>query len=73
MLVLIWMDGWYKGDSNEAIIDTSSISRASSGGRMEGSRAASIDLPAPGEPSSTSDLLNEKKLSHCDALCGWGA
>jgi acid stress chaperone HdeB len=21
-LVLIWMDGWYKGDSDEAIIDT---------------------------------------------------
>jgi hypothetical protein len=22
VLVLIWMDGWYKGDSDEAIIDT---------------------------------------------------
>ena len=29
---------------------TSSISEGSSGGRIEGSRRASIDLPAPGGP-----------------------
>lgn len=32
------------------IIDTSSSSRGDSGGRIEGSRCASIDLPAPGGP-----------------------
>jgi hypothetical protein len=36
--------------ATEAIIDTSSSSDGDSGGRIEGSRAASIDLPAPGEP-----------------------
>lgn len=35
----------------EAIIDTSSSSRGDSGGRMEGSRCASIDLPEPGGPT----------------------
>ena len=34
----------------EAIIDTSSSSLGESGGRIEGSRLASIDLPAPGRP-----------------------
>ena len=32
------------------IIETSSSSRGASGGRIEGSRCASIDLPAPGGP-----------------------
>ncbi len=32
------------------IIETSSSSRGLSGGRMEGRRCASIDLPAPGGP-----------------------
>ena len=36
--------------ATEAIIETSSSSDGDSGGRIEGSRAASIDLPAPGEP-----------------------
>src|SRR5262249_12472017 len=36
--------------ATDAIIDTSSNSDGDSGGRIEGSRAASIDLPAPGEP-----------------------
>ena len=36
--------------ATEAIIETSSNSDGDSGGRIDGSRAASIDLPAPGEP-----------------------
>ena len=36
--------------ATEAIIETSSSSPGDSGGRIEGSRAASIDLPAPGAP-----------------------
>ena len=36
--------------ATEAIIETSSNSDGDSGGRIEGSRAASIDFPAPGEP-----------------------
>ena len=36
--------------ATEAIIDTSSSSAGVSGGRIVGSRAASIDLPAPGGP-----------------------
>jgi hypothetical protein len=35
--------------ATEAIIDTSSSSEGDSGGRIEGRRAASIDLP-PGDP-----------------------
>jgi DNA invertase Pin-like site-specific DNA recombinase len=35
----------------EAIIDTSRSSRGASGGRIDGSRLASIDLPAPGGPT----------------------
>ena len=34
----------------EATIDTSSSSRGDSGGRIDGRRWASIDLPAPGGP-----------------------
>ena len=37
--------------ASEATMLTSSISRGSSGGRIEGSRCASIDLPAPGGPT----------------------
>jgi len=37
--------------ATEAIIDTSSNSAGNNGGRIEGSRAASIDLPAPGGPT----------------------
>src|SRR6202000_2731343 len=36
--------------ATEAIIETSSSSDGESGGRIDGSRAASIDLPAPGAP-----------------------
>ena len=36
--------------ATEAIIETSSTSAGDSGGRIDGSRAASIDFPAPGEP-----------------------
>ena len=36
--------------ATEAIIETSSSSDGDSGGRIDGSRAASIDLPAPGAP-----------------------
>ena len=36
--------------ATEAIIETSNSSAGDSGGRIEGSRAASIDLPAPGAP-----------------------
>ena len=36
--------------ATEAIMETSSNSAGDSGGRIEGSRAASIDLPEPGEP-----------------------
>jgi hypothetical protein len=36
--------------ATDAIIETSSSSEGDSGGRIEGSRAASIDFPAPGEP-----------------------
>jgi hypothetical protein len=35
----------------EAIIDTSSSSLGESGGRIDGSRLASIDFPAPGGPT----------------------
>lgn len=34
-----------------AIIETSSNSAGSSGGRIEGKRAASMDLPEPGGPT----------------------
>ena len=37
--------------ATEAIIEISSSSGGESGGRIEGSRAASIDLPAPGGPT----------------------
>ncbi len=37
--------------ATEAIIDTSNSSVGVSGGRIVGSRAASIDLPAPGGPT----------------------
>src|SRR5262245_25970098 len=37
--------------ATEAIIETSSSSSGASGGRMVGSRAASIDLPAPAGPT----------------------
>ncbi len=37
--------------ATEAIIETSSNSSGVSGGRIEGSRAASIDLPEPGGPT----------------------
>jgi hypothetical protein len=36
--------------ATEAIIETSSNSAGDSGGRMDGSRAASMDLPEPGLP-----------------------
>jgi hypothetical protein len=36
--------------ATEWIIDTSSNSRGVKGGRIEGKRWASIDLPAPGAP-----------------------
>jgi hypothetical protein len=36
--------------ATEAIIDTSKSSDGDSGGNIEGSLAASIDLPAPGDP-----------------------
>jgi hypothetical protein len=36
--------------ATEAIMETSRSSGGDSGGRIEGRRAASIDLPAPGEP-----------------------
>ena len=36
--------------ATDAIMETSSNSPGDSGGRIEGRRAASIDLPAPGEP-----------------------
>ena len=36
--------------ASECTMETSSISSGVSGGRMEGSRAASIDLPEPGAP-----------------------
>jgi hypothetical protein len=36
--------------ATEAIMETSSSSAGDSGGRIDGSRAASIDLPAPGGP-----------------------
>ena len=36
--------------ATEAIIEISSNSDGDSGGRIEGSRAASMDLPEPGEP-----------------------
>jgi hypothetical protein len=35
---------------DQAIIDTSSNSAGESGGKIVGSRAASIDFPAPGGP-----------------------
>ncbi len=35
----------------EAIIETSSSSFGSSGGRMDGRRCASMDLPDPGGPT----------------------
>jgi hypothetical protein len=38
----------FAGDRGD--IDTSKSSDGDSGGRIEGSLAASIDLPAPGEP-----------------------
>jgi hypothetical protein len=37
--------------ATDAIIETSSSSAGVSGGRMVGSRAANIDLPAPGGPT----------------------
>ena len=37
--------------ATDAIIETSSNSAGVSGGRIVGSRAASIDLPAPGGPT----------------------
>ena len=37
--------------ASEWIIEVSSASAGSSGGRMPGSRAASIDLPLPGGPT----------------------
>ena len=37
--------------ATDAIIDTSSSSAGVSGGRMVGSRVASIDLPEPGGPT----------------------
>jgi hypothetical protein len=36
--------------ATEAIIDTSNSSAGDNGGRIEGSCAASIDLPVPGAP-----------------------
>src|SRR5215471_13410449 len=37
--------------ATEATIDTSRSSAGASGGRIDGSRAASMDLPAPGGPT----------------------
>src|SRR5271170_8145874 len=37
--------------ATEATMETSRSSAGAIGGRMEGSRAASIDLPAPGGPT----------------------
>lgn len=36
--------------ATEAIMEISSNSEGDSGGRIDGRRAASMDLPAPGEP-----------------------
>jgi hypothetical protein len=46
----------------DATMETSSSSAGASGGRIEGSRAASIDLPAPGGP--TISILGGQCLSH---------
>src|ERR1700760_3308321 len=45
--------------ATDAIMETSNNSDGDSGGRIDGSRAASIDLPAPGAPiiSSLCSLL----------------
>ncbi len=40
-----------RSPASEWIIETSSTSAGSSGGRIDGSRAASIDLPEPGGPT----------------------
>src|SRR5438093_9318246 len=44
----------------EAIIETSRSSAGDKGGRIEGSRAAIIDLPAPGGP--TMNIVSSKDL-----------
>jgi hypothetical protein len=49
----------------EAIIDTSSNSAGESGGKIVGSRAASIDFPAPGGPIMSMLCRQCQKGSAC--------
>src|SRR5258705_6028259 len=55
----------------EAIMETSSSSAGVSGGRMVASRAASIDLPAPGGP--TINMLSPQCQRRCTpGIEAWG-
>ncbi len=57
-MVLTWMDGWYKGDEDEAIIDTEVfVDNAKKFGEFCGARTRPSASSTPPKKSSANEIL----------------